>query len=548
MRRDGSGCREEGPAQPRMPSACSSLRPKKYESRPRRRPRLISQSCSGNLNAFEDRPVGPCKAVPDMHSADPKQKATDSARMHERGGTVRRRLALLAACAGVSLVCACAGPMTRPEASGQSGPAAERGAARNASSSTAASVQTQTIDGVSVSAWIVPDAEAQRRYGVDLRAKGLQAVWLRVENGSPHELWLLATFTDPNYFSADEAAYLFSWSTSDEAFGPLRQRFRDLAMRARLKAGKAYEGHLLVTRAEGGRYVEVIINGHAQARRYGFALRTPDGHFDFEGMNPAAIYPDTPRKDLTREELRAALEELPCCATDAGGANAGDPLNFVVIGEPTQVMAALSQSGWSFTHRIDWTTVRRMIASALAGTQYPNAPVSDLFVFGRRQDLAFQRARFTLAQRNHMRLWLAPYTFEGRSVWIGQVSRDIGIKLTRKSPTFTTHVIDSLVDETRQYLLESLLHRNLVAEFGFVRAFDEANLDQPRYNLTDDRYISDGLRLVMMLSTQPVRIEDVRNLGWRQTTLGPIERGQTDAANARQPPPVEGELENADGQ
>jgi hypothetical protein len=477
-----------------------------------------------------------------MQPADAQRNASDPSPRIERRGAARRGLALLAACASVSLVCACAGPVTRPEGSGQNGPAAARSA-----SSSAAHVQTQTIDGVSVSAWIVPDAEAQRRYGVDLGGKGLQAIWLRVENGSPHELWLLSTFTDPDYFSADEAAYLFNWSTSEEAFESLRQRFRDLAMRARLEAGRAYEGHLLVTRAEGGRYVELMINGHAQARRYGFALRTPDGHFDFEDMDPAAIYPDTPRKNLTREELRAALEALPCCATDAGGTHAGDPLNVVLIAEPTRLMSALSQSGWSFTHRIDWTTVRRMIAAALAGTQYPNAPVSDLYAFGRRQELAFQRARFTLAQRNHMRLWLAPFTVEGRSVWIGQVSRDIGIKLTRKSPTFTTHVIDPLVDETRQYLLESLLQRNLVAEFGFVRAFEEVKLDQPRYNLTDDPYISDGLRLVLVLSTQPVRIEDVRNLGWRQTTLGPIERGQSKAAHGLQPPLIEEPDDSAAG-
>ncbi|MCK7501762.1 MAG: LssY C-terminal domain-containing protein [Comamonadaceae bacterium] len=220
----------------------------------------------------------------------------------------------------------------------------------------------------------------------------------------------------------------------------------------------------------------------------------------------------------------------------------------MLVGEAAQVMAALSQSGWSFTHRIDWTTVRRMIAAALAGTQYPNAPVSDLYAFGRRQDLAFQRARFTLAQRNHMRLWLAPYTVEGRSVWIGQVSRDIGIKLTRKSPTFTTHVIDPLVDETRQYLLESLLQRHLVAEFGFVRAFDAADLGQPRRNLTDDPYISDGMRLIVVLATQPTRIEDVRNLGWRQTTLGPIERGQSpDRGSPRPPLPAGGPRDNAAG-
>jgi hypothetical protein len=140
------------------------------------------------------------------------------------------------------------------------------------------------------------------------------------------------------------------------------------------------------------------------------------------------------------------------------------------------------------------------------------------------------------------------FTVEGRSVWVGQVSRDIGIKLTRKSPTFTTHVIDPLVDETRQYLLESLLQRHLVAEFGFVRAFDAADLGQPRRNLADDPYISDGMRLIVVLATQPTRIEDVRNLGWRQTTLGPIERAQSpDRGSPRPPLPTGGPRDNAAG-
>jgi len=68
--------------------------------------------------------------------------------------------------------------------------------------------------------------------------------------------------------------------------------------------------------------------------------------------------------------------------------------------------------------------------------------VSGLYVFGRKQDVALQRARRSISQRNHMRLWLAPFRVEGNSVWVGQVSRDIGVKVTPKSPTLTTHVID----------------------------------------------------------------------------------------------------------
>ena len=49
-------------------------------------------------------------------------------------------------------------------------------------------------------------------------------------------------------------------------------------------------------------------------------------------------------------------------------------------------------------------------------------------------------------QRNHMRLWLAPFRCEGEPVWIGQVSRDIGVKLTARSPTLATHIFDRKID------------------------------------------------------------------------------------------------------
>jgi len=80
------------------------------------------------------------------------------------------------------------------------------------------------------------------------------------------------------------------------------------------------------------------------------------------------------------------------------------------------------------------------------------APVSSLYAFGRKQGIALQRGRSNISQRNHMRLWLAPFRCEGQPVWVGQVSRDIGVKLTRKSPTLTNARDDPVVDESREYL------------------------------------------------------------------------------------------------
>jgi hypothetical protein len=413
-------------------------------------------------------------------------------------------------------------------------PAAADATAATAAPEVSNQVQTRTLEQVTVSAWILPDAEAQRRYGADLASRGLQAVWLRAENASPREMWLLAAYLDPDYFTADEAAFLFRGSMPRNQFDAFRQRFRDLRMRARLQPGFAYEGHVLVPRTEGGRYVQVTLNGTGHVLRFGFALRTPDGHFDYERLDPQTLYAGKSLPDLSVAQLRERLVELPCCASDAGGEPAGDPLNIVMVGPASTMLAALSECGWSFTHRIDPQTVGREIAAAAAGARYANAPVSSLYLFQRPQDLAFQRARHTIVQRNHMRLWLAPYTVEGRSVWVGQVSRDIGVKLTPHSPTLTTHVIDPLVDEARQFVLESLLLHYRVERLGFIRGVGEAPRDHPRANLSGDPYFTDGIRLVAFLADEPVPEEKVTALDWEVTGEGPVAFGQSENASKPQ--------------
>ena len=140
-----------------------------------------------------------------------------------------------------------------------------------------------------------------------------------------------------------------------------------------------------------------------------------------------------------------------------------------------------------------------------------------------------QRARHSLAQRNHLRLWLAPFRFEDRQVWVGQVSRDIGIKMTTKSPTLVTHLVDPQVDTTREYLLYSLLGAGLVDSFGFAKGSVVAPRTAPARNLTDDPYFSDGMRLVVVLATDPVPPNVVRSLRWERSAA-PIAERQSEAA------------------
>ncbi len=410
-------------------------------------------------------------------------------------------------------------------------------------------VKTRAIGDVSVSVSILTDDQARRHFGVDLAGQEVQALWISVRNGSDRRLWFIRNMLDPDFYSADEVALLVQDEVPGDARAQLAQALRDESIRSQLAPRTVTEGFMFLPRVEGGRYVDIRLQGDAyliesgqagagagnrvasvpRELRFDFALTLPDGDFDYERLDTARLYPGESLPDLDADQLRATLEQLPCCATDADGEGEGDPLNVVLVGEAGEVLNSLSRSGWSFTHRIDFRTVRREIGAAVAGTAYPVAPVSSLYVFGRKQDVALQRARRSIAQRNHMRLWLAPYRFEGRPVWIGQVSRDIGVKVTPKSPTLTTHIIDPEVDTTREYLLHSLVAEGFVDRFGFVRGSAAGTPSQPRVNLTGDPYHSDGLRLVVILSAEPVPPDQIRSLLWEQSAA-PIAQGQSEAA------------------
>ena len=402
-------------------------------------------------------------------------------------------------------------------------------------------VQTKTIDGVTVSVAILTDEQAQQHFGVDFAKNSLQALYIKVSNGTNNRFWFIRNTVDPDFYSPDEAAVLLKDSLSGTDFDALRQNLRNESIRVLHQPLTLTEGFLYLPRIEGGRYVDIRLGGDVYENdnlqagwlnelRFGFAVPLPDGLFDYERLDAAHTYGDVQLPDIDDPEaLRQYLEGLPCCTMDNDGENFGDPLNVVLIGDSQDLLSALTRSGWSFTHRISLSTIGRLAGAALSGDSYPVAPVSNLFLFERKQDFALQRARPMISQRNHTRFWLAPLTFGGRQVWIGQVSRDIGVKLTPNSPSLTTHVIDPEVDLTREYLLHSLIDAGLVAGFGFVKGSKPASRDEPAVNLANDPYFSDGLRLVIALSPHPRPYYEVRSMHWEQSSA-PTAEGQTESA------------------
>ncbi len=402
-------------------------------------------------------------------------------------------------------------------------------------------VQSQSRNGVTTRITIPNEADAERFFGRPLAEHDIQPIWLRIENDSDFGYWLMPIAIDPDYYSPDEVAFAAGGGMSKEDREAFARALTARAIPFFLKPHSVNEGFVYASYRRGGRFVDVRLAvdartpGQVQSERFRFAVLLPTQGFDYELSELRRLYARRDElPDLTVSELQMELRSLPCCSTDESGTGHGDPLNVVLVGTGEDTLAALISSGWDLTEAITAESVRKMIGAAIAENEYITAPISSLYLFGRKQDVALQRGRSTISQRNHMRLWLAPFRCEGRPVWVGQVSRDIGVKVTSKSATLTTHIIDPVVDESREYLLHSLLFNEFVEAFAFGRGAGTASSDGPGFNLVGDPYVTDGMRMIVFLSRDPVPLEQSRNLSWNEST-DPILEGKGEPASV--PPP-----------
>jgi hypothetical protein len=388
-------------------------------------------------------------------------------------------------------------------------------------------VLTRSDDEVSVSISVLSAGESRSVYGVDLAAKDIQPVWIEVSNRSSSNLWLMSTALDPNFFPASEAAGAFAATVQGGTAAGLAGKFERLAFRNPVTAGKSVSGFVLTNLERGVKMVQVDLFASGRFKSFSFLASVPGFRSDYKarGIFENRPYADHEIIDYTDDsQLREALASLPCCVTNDDASRDGDPLNLVVVGGVDDAFPALVRRGWRPTEQT-WTgSVLKMIDSVLSGERYPYAPVSPLYLFGRPQDLALQKARDNIHQRNHLRLWLSPIRFRGQPVWVGQISRDIGTRLTIHSPYLTTHKIDPDVDEARTALLEDMAYSQSLARLGLVEGVGAADRDSPRGNLTRDPYFTDGLRGVLVFTDQPTALTEIEILPWVFNEGGYIER------------------------
>jgi hypothetical protein len=181
---------------------------------------------------------------------------------------------------------------------------------------------------------------------------------------------------------------------------------------------------------------------------------------------------------------------------------AGDPINMLFVGSKDQVTQSFHQAGWLIPDPITPQTSERIAVDSLAHRSYPTAPVSNLYVFGRFQDLAFEKPTNDVRNRGHIRIWKTGMFLNGQLIWVGAASYDSGIELSGTNHLPTHHMAPT-VDLERNTVGADLEKTDLVkaeAEVAFTPPIVYAR------NGGGDYYESDGDVLVVNFTVAPIEL------------------------------------------
>jgi hypothetical protein len=376
--------------------------------------------------------------------------------------------------------------------------------------------ETQTKNGITATFAVLSKEEARAVFDSKLYKKHIQPMWIEVVNDTDEMLVFMPRSVDPFYYSPLEAAQKVMKGNKQAKYAK-KSFFYLNQMPFRIPAGETVSGFVFGNTDKGLRWAQIEVFGETRHEFFQFLHEVPGFKADYHKLETddiyGMLYPDQEIVNIqTPLELREWIESLPCCTENQKGTKQGDPVNLVIIGTSESVWPAFAKSGWDPTAALTtgsalWTGVKGIFGGA-----WRYSPISELYYFGRGQDIALQKVRSNIHYRNHLRLWIAPVKYQGEGVLMGQISRDIGTRITTKSPTLTTHRIDPDVDETRASLVQDFLFVQAVEAYMRAGGVGEASPEEPRRNLTGDIYFTDGYRAVMILTTEQTGLLDVEML------------------------------------
>lgn len=170
-----------------------------------------------------------------------------------------------------------------------------------------------------------------------------------------------------------------------------------------------------------------------------------------------------------------------------------DPVNLALDGDEEDIHVAMRRAGWVLAEERTLSSAWDMIRSTVLRRSYPSAPVSDLYLMGRRHDFTYQQeVGGTTAKRHHVRFWKMPpdFVLPGgyRADWLaaGTYDRAVGFSFFTLQ---VTHRIDENTDVERDYIIDTVRYADPGVGVEVIKEFSTSYQSR---NGQGDRFTTDG--------------------------------------------------------
>lgn len=191
-----------------------------------------------------------------------------------------------------------------------------------------------------------------------------------------------------------------------------------------------------------------------------------------------------------------------------------DPVNLaLVVKDRKHLIETMSSAGWYLSDPLTTRNGFREFIAIVFNTRYPEAPLSNLYLFDRPQDVAFAlptNGSGSPRTRHHVRFWrlekpqkesrnASHYEFwsgklknllgVNREIWIGAATEDIRMIDIQWRTGQITHGVSHEAEKERDFVLETLANDGSVKRMDISEAGDSFKFRGQSFRT---HYITDG--------------------------------------------------------